>query len=228
MDKNTKLALTNYYESFLREERKNKLTEVLNNRTRYLTVVLEDIYHSHNASAVLRNCDAFGIQDVHIIENNHEYNVNPGVVRGSAKWLTLHKYAEHKNNTLDCIEKLRSQGYKIVATSPGDNIPILDNYEITDKTALVFGTEKTGISQTIIDQADAFLKIPMYGFVESFNISVSVALLLENLTKKIKSSSTNWNLTETEKNDIYLDWVEKSVRKPELLKEEFLSKLKDV
>ena len=139
-------------------------------RTRYLTVVLEDIFQSQNASAVLRTCDCFGIQDVHIIENRNPYEINPDVELGSAKWLNMNRYNKSGHNTLEAFTELRKKGYKIIATSPHKNDLMIQDLPIEHKIALVFGSEREGLSDIALQNADAFVKIPMYGFTESFNI----------------------------------------------------------
>ena len=223
MNLKTNKNLFQFYEQFLTEERKETFDFVLKNRTKYLTVVLEDIYQSQNASAVLRTCDALGVQDVHIIEKEHEYTLNPGVTKGCSKWLDLIKYNTFKDNSLACVKALKEKGYQIVATTPHEKDCTIDEFEFNKKTALVFGTELTGVSKTIIDQADAFIKVPMYGFSESFNISVSAAICIQNLISKLRASKINWNLTEEEFYHYKVDWSEKTIRKPELLREEFFA-----
>ncbi|TKG96383.1 TrmH family RNA methyltransferase [Puteibacter caeruleilacunae] len=217
--------LVDYLSEFITEGRKELFHRVLNERTRYLTVVLEDIYQSQNASAVLRSCDCFGIQDVHVIENNNEFNVNSQVSLGSSKWLTLNKYSELENNTLDAITNLKAQGYRIVATTPHDNDTNLQDFDLsTGKTALIFGTELTGISDVVRDNADEFLKIPMYGFTESFNISVSVAIILHHLSLKLRSTELDWGLKEGEKEELMLGWIRKTVKSYKLIEEKFHEK----
>ena len=203
-------------EKFITERRKNKFAEVLNNRTRYLTVVLEDLYQPHNASAVLRSCDLFGVQDIHIIENQNEYTVNPEIAVGASKWLNTIKYDKLENNTLDAINKLKKQGYRIVATTPHTNDIELKDFDITKgKFALVFGSELPGITEIVKENADEFLKIDMYGFTESFNISVSVALFLRELVEKLHKSDLDWKLTENEYQQIYLQWLKTTVKDSE-------------
>ena len=171
-----KKELSDYLSNFVSDNKKNKINEIVLNRTRHLTVVLEDIFQSQNASAVLRTCDCFGIQDVHIIENRYLYELNPDVELGSAKWLSINKYNSNENNTQVALSKLKKQGYKIIATTPHRNDLLISDLEINDKIALVFGTEKDGLSEIAMQNADAYVKIPMYGFTESFNISVSAAM----------------------------------------------------
>jgi tRNA (guanosine-2'-O-)-methyltransferase len=214
--------LLKYLSPHITPERLNLFNRVIEQRTKYITVVLEDIYQSQNASAVLRSCDCFGIQDVHIIENRNEFKLDTEVSLGSSKWLNLIKYNEEANNSLAAIRKLKSEGYKIVATTPHTNDQELPNYDITSgKTALVFGSEKPGISEIIMNEADEFLKIPMFGFTESFNISVSAAIVLYHLTDKLHNSDVNWELTEKEKIEIKIEWIKKTIKRSELIEKRF-------
>jgi len=223
MDLQTTEELVGYLRDFITEERWITLNKVLQERTRYFTVVLEDIYQSHNASAVLRSCDCFGIQDVHIIENDHNFNLSKGVTIGADRWLTLQKYrSEGSDNTLDCFSDLREKGYRIIATTPHEEDVTIDKLPIDSKTALVFGAELPGLSETAIQDADGFAKIPIYGFSESYNVSVSAALCLYELSKRLRESDINWGLTAKEKTVLQLDWLEKSVRASEQLKQKYL------
>jgi len=198
---------------FVTEQRLERFYEVLENRTRYMTVVLEDLYQPHNASAVLRSCDIMGIQDVHIIENENKYVVNKEIAVGASQWLTLKNYNNKQNNTLDAIKELKKQGYRIVATSPHRDDVELKEFDLSKgKAALVFGSEKPGISDIVIENADEFLKIDMYGFTESFNISVSVALIINNLVERLHQTDINWKLTEGEKKEILLTWLKNLLR----------------
>ena len=190
--------------------------EIIQFRTRHFTVVLEDIYQPHNASAVLRSADLTGIQDVHIIENRNRYHVNPEVAMGSSKWLNMIHYDEKENNTLDAYNALRSKGYQIVAATPHEGGKTLDEISIDNKLALVFGTELNGLSETAIENADAYLRIPMYGFTESYNISVSVALVLFTLTGKLRKSEIPWQLSQEEKQEILLEWTKRTVARSDV------------
>ena len=210
---------------FVSENKKNLFYQIIQHRTRHLTVVLDDIYQPHNASAVLRTCDCFGIQDVHIIESKNPYEVNPDVALGSSKWLTLIKYRSQENNLLSAYKSLRENGYNIIATTPHKRDVLLNDLDISNKTALVFGNELSGLSGEAIDQADGYVKIPMVGFTESFNISVSAAIILNRLTEKLWNSTINWQLTDEEKTDILLNWCKKVVKRSELLEEMFRKNL---
>jgi tRNA (guanosine-2'-O-)-methyltransferase len=217
--------LVKYLSGFATENRLRRFEEVLQHRTRHLTVVLEDIYQPHNAAAVLRSCDCFGIQDVHVIENKNKFEANPDVELGSAKWVTLRKYNRKEDNTADCIAALKSSGYKIVVTSPHKNDCTIQELDITNKTALFFGTEMRGATPVAFEAADAFVKIPMVGFTESLNISVSAAVTLYTLSTRLKASPVNWRLTAEEEMEVRLQWLKNSVPKADLLEKKFLEEL---
>ncbi|SMO72824.1 tRNA (guanosine-2'-O-)-methyltransferase [Saccharicrinis carchari] len=222
-----KTQLLDYLSGHLTENRNALFDKVLKDRTRYLTVVLEDIYQSHNASAVLRSCDCFGIQDIHIIENRNKYTVNRDVALGSAKWLSLKKYNQNENNSQEALQKLKKQGYRIVATTPHSSDVELYDFDVTKgKTALVFGTELTGVSELVKQEADEFLRIPMYGFTESFNISVSAALVLQHLAHEIRKRNVNWQLSKQEMEDVKLQWIKASVKSSDLIEREYYNKYK--
>ncbi len=202
-----------YLTGFVTEKRIETFKKIIEYRTKYITVVLEDIYQSHNASAVVRSCDCFGVQDLHIIENRNKYEVNPDVALGASKWLNMIKYNENENNTLDCIRELKKQNYRIVATTPHRNDKMLPDFDLyKGKTALFFGTEMRGLTDTVMENADEFVRIPMYGFTESFNISVSVAISLYDLTERLRKSDIDYLLTNTEKQEILLKWLKQTVK----------------
>ncbi len=214
--------LIEYFKTFITEQRLYKMENILSLRTRYLTVVLENIYQPHNASAVLRSCDGFGIQDVHIIENSNSYRINPGVSLGTSQWLTMHNYSKEKENSKTAIETLKKTGYRIVATTPHREDKNLEIFDLPKgKIALFFGTEMHGLSDIVLENADEFMKIPMYGFVESFNISVSCALSLHNLSHRLRESDIDWTLNPKEKEEVLLEWMRKSVKNAASLEEEY-------
>ena len=218
--------LIEYFKTFMTGHRMEKMEKVLAMRTKYLTVVLENIYQPHNASAVLRSCDGFGIQNVHIIENSNVYRENPGVSLGTSQWLTLNKYRNNSQNSLNAINALKKDGYRIVATTPHRNDKNLEDFDLTKgKIALFFGTEMHGLSDIVLENADEYMKIPMYGFVESFNISVSCALSLHNLSHRLRQSDIKWELTNEEKEEVLLEWMRNTVKNAASLEEEFYRRL---
>ena len=221
-------ALLRYFNSFISEHKLDLFDKILKQRTRHLTVVLEDIFQPQNASAVLRTCDCTGVQDIHIVEERNVYNVNPEVAMGSTKWLNLHKYDNGENRILSAYEKLRKQGYRIVATTPHTNDCTLEELPLDQKTALVFGTELNGLTDTAIENADAYVRIPMYGFTESYNISVSAALTLYTLMAKLRNSNINWQLSEEDEFNIRLFWAKNSVKTPELHEKNFFERINNL
>ncbi len=223
----TKKDILAFLSTYLTDNRRQLFDKIIQYRTRQITVVLEDIYQPHNASAVLRSADLTGIQDIHIIENRNHYEVNPEVAMGSSKWLNLIKYNATEDNTLLAYDALREKGYRIVATTPHAKDRKLDEISLDGKLAIVFGTELKGLSQTAIDNADEYLRIPMYGFTESYNISVSAALTLFTLTEKLRNSDIPWQLSEEEKVDILLEWTRRSIKRSELIEKEYLKRMKN-
>lgn len=215
-------ALLKYLESLLTPRRRERFEQVLNWRTRWLTVVLTDLYQQHNISAVLRSCDAFGVQDVHVIEDENAFETNSRIARGSERWLTLHR---HRGAVpiQDCLRDLRRQGYVIAATVPGENHRSIEELPVTQPVALLFGTEKEGLPPEVLAQADALVRLPMFGFVESFNVSVAAALSLQLLTRTLHASSVPWHLTKLERERLRLDWSRQSLPGAEAIEHRFQS-----
>ena len=208
-------AMLDFLTQFITDERRHRIEVVLDFRTRHITVVLEDIFQPHNASAVLRSCDLRGIQDIHIVENNYAYDVNPDVVLGSTKWLNLYYYnKENEFNTPAAFERLHEKGYRIVATCPHRDDFTPDTLPLDQPIALVFGTEKLGLSEYAVENADMHVRIPMYGFTESYNISVSAALLLYTLTNRLHASTDiDWLLTKEERDALRLVWTRRTLNR---------------
>jgi tRNA (guanosine-2'-O-)-methyltransferase len=217
--------LLKYFTSFVAPARAELFNRKANERTNYITIVLEDIFQPQNASAVLRSCDCFGIQNVHVIENRNTLTIDKEVAMGASKWLTIHKYNKTTNNSLEAIQTLKKSGYRIVATSPHINDQSLPDFDLTKgKAALIFGSELPGISDIIANEADEFLKIPMYGFTESLNISVSAAIIMFHLTNQLRElNHIDWHLNEQEKDTLVLEWIKKSVKQSQLLEERFFA-----
>ena len=224
-ESNNSEKLIEYLSQFVTPNRLALFDDVIRYRTRYLTVVLEDIYQSQNASAVVRTCDCLGIQDIHIIENKNSYTINPDVALGSTKWVNLNRFNDTGNNTLKAINVLRNKGYRIVATSSHTKDNELHNFDLTKgKVALLFGTEQDGLSETALGNIDESLKINMYGFTESFNISVSAAIILHHLSEQLRKSDLDWRLTKKENVEIKLRWLKNTVKHSELLEKDFFRK----
>jgi len=197
-----------HLESYLTERRKGLFAKVLAQRTRHFTVAVEDVYQLHNTSAVLRSCDVFGVQDVHVIEERLGKKMDREIAMGAQKWVDIHRYTDTKS----CIANLKAQGYRIIATTPHTDSQYLHEFDITQKAAFFFGKEREGLSEEVLSQADEFLKIPMVGFTESLNISVSAAITLQHTTNALRNSDIAWQLTEEEMLQKRFDWCKKTIR----------------
>ena len=218
-----KQAYINYLEKFVTDNRKSVLQDVLSRRTRHFTVALEDLYQMHNVSAVVRSCDVFGFQDLHIIQKKYDPKLSHAIAKGAEKWLDIYRYP----TTLQSIKELKNKGYQIVATTPHTNDVLLQDFDIQKPSAFFFGVEKDGLSDMVMQQADVFLKIPMYGFTESLNISVAAALIMNDVSNRLRKSNISWQLSENEKQEIYLQWLEKSIKSIDLIKADYFEKSKN-
>lgn len=202
------LKLLQHLESYLTDKRKQRFDNVLSQRTKHFTVATEDVYQLHNTSAVIRSCDVFGIQEVNIIEEQNTKRIDREIAMGAQKWVDLNRY----NSAKKCIAELKSKGYQIVATTPHKSDLTLDNFDVTNRSCFFFGRETEGLSQEVMDQADCFLKIPMYGFTESLNISVSAAIILQHVTFKLRQTNVLWQLSDVEQQTKRLDWIKKTIK----------------
>ncbi|MBD0833163.1 TrmH family RNA methyltransferase [Aestuariibaculum sediminum] len=200
--------LLEYLEGYLTESRREKFRQVLAQRTKHFTVATEDVYQLHNTSAVIRSCDVFGIQEVHIVEERNSKRIDREIAMGAQKWVDLNRYHTVK----DCIGSLKQSGYQIVATSPHASDCNLQDFDVSKKSCFFFGRETEGLSDEVLNAADCYLKIPMYGFTESLNISVSAAIILQQVTYNLKQSDLNWRLTPEEQLEKRLDWVKKTIK----------------
>lgn len=211
-----------YLRHFVTEEKNTLFDRLIQNRTEYVTLVLEDLFQSHNQSAVMRSADCFGIQDVHLIENRNKYDVSSSVSQGAREWLSLYRHNHLENNTQDTIRLLKGQGYRIVATMPHTDDVLIDDLNLEKgKIAFFFGTELTGLSETVIAEADEFVKVPMYGFTESFNVSVCAALVMYSTVQRLRRSSIDWRLTEEKKYEVLFQWYRKSIKASEEILKRF-------
>jgi tRNA (guanosine-2'-O-)-methyltransferase len=218
--------LGNHLSDFIYPERCVRLNEILSLRTRHCTVVLEDLYQTQNISAVIRTCECLGVQDVHIIEGENEFQIHEAISMGASKWLTFHNYPFTTTSKQDAIASLKQKGYKIVATLPSENSSFISQLPIDEKSAFLFGTELSGLSEELIALSDCYVKIPMYGFTESFNISNSVAILLSGFVEKLRNSTQNWRLSTTERDELLFEWLQKSIKKPDLIIDRWLKEKK--
>jgi tRNA (guanosine-2'-O-)-methyltransferase len=217
-------SLADHLAGYVSDHKRELIERVLSRRTRFVTVVLEDIVQAQNASAVVRTCECLGIQDIHIIENQSWFEVNRKVLKGSYKWITFHRYKKKgADNTAACLIRLKEEGYRIWVTDPDPQaMPLTGNIVPEGRVALVFGNELRGISATALSMADRRARIPMFGFTESFNISVSAAILLSYILPGVRAGNNEWELSEPEKTELRLTWYRRCVRNADLIEKQFL------
>lgn len=197
-------------------------------RSRHLLVGLENIQQDHNASAIMRTMDCLGFQELHLIEKNNNYQFQRDIALGAARWLDVMQHQQEPEPVLDSIAHLRQKGYRIVATSPHIKASTPQNIDLTQPIALYFGAEKHGISEELSANADAFLHIPMHGFTESFNLSVSAALVLSAMRTRLEASSMNWLLSPEAQTELKISWCERILNGGPELAQKFREEFKKV
>jgi tRNA (guanosine-2'-O-)-methyltransferase len=206
-----------FLENILTDNRKEKFLKVLENRTKHFTIVVEDIFQMHNTSAVMRSCEIFGIQELNVIEQRYGKCIDKEIAMGAQKWVDINTY----DSITKCIDTVKEQGYQIIATSPHENDCLMEDFDITKPSALFFGTERDGLSEEIVKRVDGFLKIPMVGFTESLNISVSAAIIIQNVTNRLRSSNIDWHLSEQEILEKRLSWAKNSIKDIKRIEERY-------
>ena len=209
--------LLTYLEGFITENRKEGFLRVLKNRTKHFTVAMEDVFQLHNTSAVMRSCEVFGIQELNVIEQKFGKSIDKEIAMGAEKWVDINRFSSIQ----DCVTNLKRKGYQIIATTPHNDSCLLHEFDITKPSALFFGTERDGLSEEVMQQADGFLKIPMVGYTESLNISVSAAIIIQDVTNRLRQSDINWQLKDEEVLEKRLDWTRKSIKDIEFIERKF-------
>jgi tRNA (guanosine-2'-O-)-methyltransferase len=215
------LEYLTYLEDFLTDSRKERFLEILANRTNHFTIAMEDVYQLHNTSAVMRSCEVFGIQELNVVEQKFGKRIDTEIAMGAQKWVDINRFSTMQN----CIDNLKEKGYQIIATTPHNDSCMLHEFDISKRSAIFFGTEKQGLSQEVIDQADGYLKIPMVGFTESLNISVSAAIIIQDITSRLRQSDIDWKLTDEEILAKRLTWAKNSIKDIKRIEERYYSML---
>ena len=213
-----------FLEDILTENRKKRFLEVLQKRTYHFTVAIEDVFQLHNTSAVMSSCESFGIQELHVVEEKFGKAIDKEIAMGAQKWVDVNRFGSISG----CIHSLQSKGYQIIATTPHENDCLLEDFDITKPSAIFFGTERDGLSQEVIKNANGFLKIPMVGFTESLNISVSAAIIIQNLMSRLHQSNVNWELTENQMLQKRLQWAKASIKDINHIEARYYNKIKQV
>lgn len=225
LDEHAQQELIDYLSGFVNAARRRRLEEILQQRTRHITVVLEDVYRSQNASAVVRTCECLGVQDIHIIENQYQYQLNPAVVQGASKWVDLVRHNQPgRNNVRACVDALRQRGYRIIAMTPVPGGSALEQLDVNEKLALCFGSEEPGLSAPLLALADAAVRLPIHGFTQSYNLSVSAAISLYTLVTRLKNSAVNWRLDVREAAELHVQWLARSTPAGPSLLENYLAR----
>ncbi len=198
-----------YLSQFILPERFETLSRTVSNRTKYMTLVAENMFHPQNASALVRHCEAFGVQTLHTVQTFCRFNPNVDIVRGTDKWIDMYHHA----STAEALQHLKGEGYRIIATSPHYQSCTPESFDVTKgKFAIVMGTEKTGISDEVMAAADEFLKIPMCGMVESLNVSACAAIIIYMLSERMRHEVNGWQMTEAEQITTLYHWMIHSVK----------------
>lgn len=208
----------NYLETIITENRRDKFIDILSRRTKHFTVAIEDVFQLHNTSAVMRTCEIFGIQELNVIEERYGKAIDKEIAMGAQKWVDVNQYS----STAACVDELKAKGYRIIATSPHEDSCYLEDFDISQPAALFFGTERLGLSEEVLNRADGFLKIPMFGLTESINVSSSAAIIMHDLSTRLRKSDIQWQLTEAELLEKRIDWARKSIKDIDYITERYL------
>ena len=211
------LDLLHFLEGILTDNRKERFASVLENRTNHFTIAIEDIFQLHNTSAVMRSCEVFGIQELNVIEEKFGKRIDAEIAMGAQKWVDVNRF----NSVQGCIDAMKAKGYQIIATTPHNDSCLIHEFDVTKKSALFFGTERDGLSQEVIDQADGFVKIPMVGFTESLNISVSAAIIIQDITNRLRQTDIDWKLTDEEILEKRLLWARNTIKDIKRIEERY-------
>ena len=206
-----------YLEGFLTENRKERFEQVLEKRTNHFTIAMEDVFQLHNTSAVMRSCEVFGIQELNVIEEKFGKRIDTEIAMGAQKWVDVNRF----NSVQSCIDAMKEKGYQIIATTPHNDSCMIHEFDISKRSAIFFGTERDGLSPEVIEQADGFIKIPMVGFTESLNISVSAAIIIQDITNRLRQSNINWHLTEDEILEKKVLWAKNTIKDIKRIEERY-------
>lgn len=211
------LDLLHFLEGILTDNRKERFASVLKNRTNHFTIAIEDVFQLHNTSAVMRSCEVFGIQELNVIEEKFGKRIDSEIAMGAQKWVDVNRF----NSVQSCIDAMKAKGYQIIATTPHNDSCLIHEFDVSKKSALFFGTERDGLSQEVIDQADGFIKIPMVGFTESLNISVSAAIIIQDITNRLRQTDVDWRLSEEELLEKRLLWARNTIKDIKRIEERY-------
>ena len=192
----------------LTAERIARIDEVLAARLGSVVTVVEDTYDPRNAAATIRTTEAIGLGELHVIELEDRFSASGGVTRGAHKWIELHRWKSAEA----AIAGLRGRGFRIYATLPGAPHTI-DDVDVTTPIAVAFGNEHDGLTRSAIDACDGALGVPMYGFTESFNLSVTVALAMTRVAARRRAAiGSTGDLDDVRRRELRARWFALKIR----------------
>lgn len=199
----TQEEIYSYLSGFLTEERLRKIEHFSQESSDFILPVVEDVYQFRNAAAILRSVEACGFHKVVALEKENVFDPNLRVTKGADTWVEVEKLPR----TMDSLKDIKNRGYKIVAVSPERNTTMLPDYQPKEPLALVFGTEWEGTTDELLDFADETLAIPMYGFTQSFNVSVAASICMYDLKQKLINSGIDYKLSEEKLLEMKIRWA---------------------
>ena len=207
-----------HLQQFLTDERLEKINHFAPESSDFVLPVIEDVFQFRNAAAIVRSVEACGFHKIIAMESEHEFNPNLRVTKGAETWVEVEKLPHN----LDSLREIKNRGYKILAVSPENNATMLSDYDLKEPVALVFGTEAAGVSKEILDFADETLAIPMYGFTQSFNVSVAAAICVYELKQKLLRSNLDYKLSEEKLWEMKVRWAMNSIKSGEQILAKYL------
>jgi len=214
-----KKALYQRFCSVLTPERQQKFEQVWNQRNTCLHLVLENIYQSLNASAIVRTADAMGVQYLHVLEDEHPWEMNRKISKGAMDWMDIQRSKDPREMMLS----LKSKGFELVVTDFSPNAIDIEDYQPKRPVALVMGTELTGISDVARELADVSVVIPMSGFSQSLNVSVATGIAISQLSRKTKHLKTTFPPTDEERLDALNLWSKNAIYWSDQIIRDFLA-----
>ena len=207
-----------YLQQFLTDDRLEKINHFAPESSDFILPVIEDVFQFRNAAAIVRSVEACGFHKIVAMESENQFNPNLRVTKGAETWMEV----ERLPHNIDSLKKIKNRGYKMVAVSPEKNATLLADFKLTEPVALIFDTEKEGVTPEILDFAEETLAIPMYGFTRSFNVSVAAAICVYALKQKLINSNLEYKLSEEKLWEMKVRWAVNSIKSGEQILAKYL------
>lgn len=208
-----------YLSRFLTPERLAKIEYYAAESSDFVLPVMEDVYQFRNAAAIIRSVEACGFHKVVAMETRNVFDPNLTVTKGAENWVEVEKMP----HTMDSLQEIKNRGYRMVAVSPEKNAGMLPDLVIAEPVALIFGTEWQGVSDDFLDFCDETLAIPMYGFTQSYNVSVAAAICCYDLKQKLLRSGIGYKLNEEKRMELMIRWAVRSIPSGEQILHNFIA-----